>query len=90
MSTNKKSSYVPGENVQFTINSTENSVVHLLTVDEGIYRSQFGFDLNIDNVSLPYYFVINIVRYDLFYAKSKKHSFHCCATYAYTVVVNTN
>lgn len=55
MSTNKKSSYVPGENVQFTINSTENSVVYLLTVDEGIYRSQFGFDLNIDNVSLPYY-----------------------------------
>lgn len=50
MSTNKKSSYVPGENVQFTINSTENSVVYLLALDEGIYRSQFGFDLNIDNV----------------------------------------
>lgn len=66
MSTNKKSSYVPGENVQFTINSTENSVVYLLTVDEGIYRSQFGFDLNIDNVSLPYYFVIIIVEYDFF------------------------
>lgn len=66
MSTNKKSSYVPGENVQFTINSTENSVVYLLTVDEGIYRSQFGFDFNIDNVSLPYYFVIIIVEYDFF------------------------
>lgn len=81
MSTNKKSSYVPGENVQFTINSTENSVVYLLTVDEGIYRSQFGFDLNIDNVSLPYYFVIIIVRYDLFYAKNKKHSFQLCNIY---------
>lgn len=90
MSTNKKSSYVPGENVQFTINSTENSVVYLLTLDEGIYRSQFGFDLNIDNVSLPNYFVIIIVEYDLFYVKSKKHSFHCCATYTYIVIVNAN
>lgn len=74
MSTNKNSSYVPGENVQFTINSTENSVVYLLTVDEGIYRSQFGFDLNIENVSLQFYFVIYI-DYDLFCVKSKNVAF---------------
>lgn len=66
MSTNKNSSYEPGENVQFTINSTENSVVYLLTVDEGIYRSQSEFDLNIHNVSLPFYFVIYINYPDLF------------------------
>lgn len=88
MSTDKKSSYMPGENVQFTINSTENSVVYLLTVDEGIYRSQFGFDLNINNVSLLFCFVVFIVDYELFCLEIKKHSFHCCATYTYIIVVN--
>lgn len=89
MSTNKKSSYVPGENVQFTINSTENSVVYLLTVDEGIYRSQFGFDLNIENVSLPFYLVI-YNAYDFYCVKSKNVAFFSLLCKVYLVIENDN
>lgn len=42
----------PGETLRFTVNSTRNSVVYLLTIDEGIHTSQHGFDINIDDVSL--------------------------------------
>lgn len=51
ISTNQKSCN-PGETLRFTVNSTRNSVVYLLTIDEGIHRSQHGFDINIDDVSL--------------------------------------
>lgn len=37
--------------MQLTVNSTRNSIVYLLTIDEGIHQSQPGFDFNIDNVS---------------------------------------
>lgn len=41
----------PGETLRFTVNSTRNSVVYLLTIDEGIHRSQHGFDINIDDIN---------------------------------------
>lgn len=51
ISKDKTSSYLPGEQVKLTVKSTRNSVVYLLTIDEGIHQSQHGFDLNIDNVN---------------------------------------
>lgn len=47
--------------MQLTINSTRNSVVYLLTIDEGIHQSQPGFDFNMDDVSSSIMFDYDII-----------------------------
>lgn len=47
--------------MQLTVNSTRNSVVYLLTIDEGSHQSQPGFDFNIDNVSSSILFDYDII-----------------------------
>lgn len=47
--------------MKLTVKSTRNSVVYLLTIDEGIHQSQHGFDLNIDNVSSSILFDYDII-----------------------------
>lgn len=47
--------------MQLTINSTRNSVVYLLTIDEGIHQSQPGFDFNMDDVSSSIIFDYDII-----------------------------
>lgn len=47
--------------MQLTINSTRNSVVYLLTIDEGIHQSQPGFDFNMDDVSSSIMFDCDII-----------------------------
>lgn len=52
ISVDKSGPYNPGEIVQFTVNSTENSVVYLLTIDEGIQKLKEGFDIHLYDVSI--------------------------------------